>query len=128
MRALSNKVKKTNSSAKITRTKFIIGGSECVFEPAVSLVGFTAVKAQNLLSHSNTTIATTEGYSLKVLFEVENNDEDIKNEIKFMGFITAVEAKHELDEDSIAGIKEYIDHPDEHIIKAITAAELVDMF
>lgn len=128
MKALSNKVKKTNSSFKAPRTKFIIGGSECVFEPAVSLVGFTAAKVQNLLSHSMSTIATTEGNSLKVLFEVENNDDNIKNEIKFMGFITAVEAKHELDEDSIAGIKEYIEHPDEHIVKAVTAAELVDMF
>tara|TARA_R110000787_G_scaffold1815_2_gene7715 strand:- start:814 stop:1200 length:387 start_codon:yes stop_codon:yes gene_type:complete len=128
MRALSNKVKKTNSSVKPPRSKFIIGGSECVFEPAASLVGFTAAKTQNLLSHEMSTIATTEGYSLKVLFEVENGDENVKNEIKFMGFITAVEAKHELDQDSIAGIKEYIEHPDEHIVKAITASELVDMF
>jgi hypothetical protein len=123
-----SKITNINQAKKsIPKDRFLLGDSQCHFESAVYLTGrLDTKKVKALLVHPMTTIKESRGDSLKVNFEVENNQEDVANEIKFMGFITAGDASLDLNEDDIEQVQEYILTGE--IIKAVTVDELIDLF
>ena len=111
----------------IPQDKFVLGDSECCFEAAKYLTGKLDPPAvKRLFANVKTAIHPSQGKSLKVHFEVENNNKDVKNEIKFVGFITASDASLTLDETDIDRINKYIDDGD--IIRATNVDDMVSMF
>lgn len=115
-----NKSSASTSTSKVIRDRFIIGSSECYFEPAAYLTGRldeAAIKRLFLNPHSE--VHPTEGKSLKVMFKT-------KNEVKFIGFVTAGDASLDLDETDIVTIVKHA--REEEIIRAVDVDELVSMF
>lgn len=119
----SSKLGKSNeesaTSTRVNRERFILGTSECYFEPADYLGTLPDEKVVALFANPNVSLAETQGKSLKVMFKTEN-------ELKFVGFVTAGDASIDLEEDSIEQIFEFAAAGP--IVKAINADDLVAMF
>lgn len=110
----------TQTANKPPRERYVLGTSSCYFEPADYLKGRLDVAAvTRMFANENTSIEPCEGKSLKVLFIA-------KNEIKFLGFITAGDATMELDESHVEKVTEHVTK--EVIVKAVDVDELISMF
>jgi len=135
MNMLANTEKSKTTTAKTSTTtkttpqldKFILGDSECNFEVAKYLDGkLDPAAVKRLFANPRMSILASRGKSLKVHFEVENENPDVKNEVKFVGFITAADASLELDETDIERIAEHIGSGD--IIRAVKIDNMIAMF
>jgi hypothetical protein len=132
MSLLNNKVqsKVTNikdAASKTPSDRFVLGESECYFESAKYFTGkLDVATVKRLFMNPATEIHPTEGKSLKVLFNVPKADPGDPQEIKFIGFVTQSDASLELGEQDIPAVLKA--GQEEHIIKAVTADEMVDMF
>jgi len=122
MGMLENKLKDkaAGSVAKQPRDRFILGTSECYFEAAAYMTGLLdPAKVKALFVNEASSVAETEGKSLKVMFNTGN-------EIKFIGFVTAGDASLELDDEDIATVIQHATTED--ITVAIDANKLADLF
>ena len=106
------------AAQKQPKVRFVLGSSECYFEPAESLAPLVNEAAvERLLRNPNAQVLGTEGRSLKVLFHAPT-------EIKFCGFITAGDASVELEEADFEELKDAA-FP---VTRAISAEDLVALF
>ena len=123
MALMNNKMKETTtkSVSKGPRDRYVLGTSECFYEPAdyvkelMSAESVTALFKNDKMRLSD----DCEGRSLKVMFNTGI-------ETKFVGFVTAGNADLSLDKEDIEPIMEHA--TSETIVKAISAKALVSMF
>jgi len=109
----------TGNKASAPKEKYVLGNSECHYEVASYLVGkLTVKKVVALFNNENMYLAETEGRSLKVMFKA-------KEEIKFLGFITAGDASLDLTEEDIPQI---LEQAHISIVRAISVDELINLF
>lgn len=109
-----------NTTSKIPRDRWALGGASAFFEAAPKFTGQLDTEAiTRLFNNPNTTIEETRGNSLKVLFNTGK-------QIKFIGFVTAADASVDLISEDMVAIKSSID--DYGIIRDISDSELIALF
>ena len=102
------------------RDRFILGDSECYFEPAEYMTGkLNATKVKSLFTNEAMSLEETQGRSLKVHFRTDN-------EVKFVGFVTAGDASIELDSEDVPTVMQHAVNGT--IVEAIKVDDLVALF
>ena len=123
MALMNNKMKETTtkSVSKGPRDRYVLGTSECFYEPADYVKELMSVESVTALFKNDKMRLSDdcEGRSLKVMFNTGI-------ETKFVGFVTAGNADLSLDKEDIEPIMEHA--TSETIVKAISAKALVSMF
>ena len=132
MALLNNKMKETTtkSVSKGPRDRYMIGTSECFYEPADYIKAdleptkddprSAIEKITSLFANEKMRLSDDcEGRSLKVMVNTGI-------ETKFVGFVTAGNGDLSLDKEDIEPIMEHA--TTENIVKAISASNLVSMF
>jgi hypothetical protein len=109
----------TSNKTATPKHRYIIGESNCYFEPATYLGDVPVAKVISLFNNKSMELKESQGKSLKVMFKTDN-------EIKFVGFVTAGDASIELSDEDVSVVMQHAQSG--NILKAIGADELVAMF
>jgi hypothetical protein len=125
----SNVTNTAETKTKTPRKRFVLGKSECYFEcadymasnPKVNDKWVKKMILNSVTSDPITAICGSEGRSLKVMIRANEG-----KELKFIGFVTHGDAKHELDEEDVEGIIEAV--MQDGVTKAVNAQDIIDMF
>ncbi len=136
MALTKNNENKFTKSNQVSKDKFILGSSECYFEPAQAYNGvLTPEKLAKMLLNQSTVDGVScvigetggEGKSLKLTyFRKHSNGETVTEEVQHVGLITASDYKMQLSESHIAEIQNHVRN--EQIVKRTDAKSVLDMF